>query len=162
PFLWQLPPTMPFDEARLAKFFALLPRTGEEAAARARLHDERVKGRTRLDVDPRSRFRHALEVRHTSFVTPPFIELLRAHRTALVVADTAGRWPLLEDVTADYVYVRLHGDAKLYESGYTSAALERWADKIEAWLEGRDPIAAHRIGPPAASRAHPDVFVYFD
>src|SRR5262245_40768433 len=79
PFLWQLPPTMPFDEARLAGFFALLPRTGEEAEARARLHDVRVKGRTRLDVDPRSRFRHALEVRHASFVTPAFIELLREH-----------------------------------------------------------------------------------
>jgi uncharacterized protein YecE (DUF72 family) len=162
PFLWQLPPTMPFDEARLAKFFALLPRTGEEAAARARLHDERVKGRTRLDVDPRSRFRHALEVRHASFVTPAFIELLREHGIALVVADTAGKWPLLEDVTADHVYVRLHGDEKLYESGYTSAALERWADKIEAWLEGRDPIAAHTIGRRRASRAHLDVFVYFD
>jgi len=52
PFLWQLPPTMPFDEERLGSFFALLPRTAEEAESRARRHDERVEGRTRLDVDP--------------------------------------------------------------------------------------------------------------
>ena len=162
PFLWQLPPTMPFDEARLEKFFALLPRTAEQAAARARLHDRRVEGRTRLDVDPRSRFRHALEVRHTSFVTPAFIDLLREHRIGLVVADTAGKWPLLEDVTADLVYVRLHGDAKLYESGYTSAALDKWADKIDAWLDGRDPPDARTVGAPASRRAHRDVFVYFD
>ena len=162
PFLWQLPPTLAFDEARLARFFALLPRTGDEAAALARLHDERVKGRTRLDVDPRSRFRHALEVRHASFVTPAFIDLLREHRIALVVADTAGKWPLLEDVTADFVYVRLHGDAKLCESGYTSAALDRWATKIDAWLDGRDPITAETIRAPAPRRAHRDVFVYFD
>ena len=162
PFLWQLPPTMPFDEARLATFFALLPRTAEQAAARARLHDERVKGRTRLDVDPRSVFRHALEVRHTSFVTPAFIDFLREHGIGLVVADTAGKWPFLEDVTADFVYVRLHGDAKLYESGYTSAALDRWADKIDAWLDGWNPSDAHTVGAPAARRAHRDVFIYFD
>jgi len=163
PFLWQLPPTMAFDADRLASFFELLPRTAEEAAARARLHDARVEGRTRLDVDPRSKFRHALEVRHASFVTPAFVELLRKHKIALVVADTAGKWPLLEDVTADFVYVRLHGDAKLYESGYTSAVLETWADKIDAWLDGREPAHAHTIGAtPAARRAHRDVFVYFD
>jgi uncharacterized protein YecE (DUF72 family) len=162
PFLWQLPPTTPFDEARLAKFFALLPRTGEQAAALARLHDRRVNGRTRLAVDPRSRFRHAIEVRHTSFVTPAFIDLLREHGIGLVVADTAGKWPLLEDVTADFVYVRLHGDAKLYESGYTSAALDGWAKKIDAWLDGRDAADARTLGSPAARRAHRDVFVYFD
>ncbi len=162
PFLWQLPPTMPFDQATLARFFALLPRTGEQAAALARLHDERVAGRTRLDVDPRSRFRHALEVRHASFVTPAFVELLREHRIGLVVADTAGKWPLLEDLTADFVYVRLHGDSKLYEGGYTSAALDRWAEKVDAWLDGREPAAASTIGPPAARRAHRDVYVYFD
>jgi len=163
PFLWQLPPTMPFDPDRLTRFFELLPRTAEEAAARARLHDARVEGRARLDVDPRSKFRHALEVRHESFVTPAFVELLRKHKVALVVADTAGKWPLLEDVTADFVYVRLHGDAKLYESGYTSAALETWADKIDAWLDGREPGHARTTGAkPGVRRAHRDVFVYFD
>ena len=102
-------------------------------------------------------------MRHASFVTPAFVELLRKHKIALVVADTAGKWPLLEDVTADFVYVRLHGDAKLYESGYTSAVLETWADKIDAWLDGQEPADARTIGAtPAARRAHRDVFVYFD
>ena len=54
--------------------------------------------------------RHALEVRHESFREPRFVALLRRHRVALVVADTEGRWPLMEDVTADFVYVRLHGE----------------------------------------------------
>ncbi len=163
PFLWQLPPTMPFDADRLASFFEILPRTAEQAAARARLHDARVAGRTRLDVDPRSKFRHALEVRHASFVTPAFVELLREHGIALVVADTAGKWPLLEDITADFMYLRLHGDAKLYESGYSSAVLDTWAEKIDAWLDGQDARGARRVDAmPAPRRAHRDVFVYFD
>ena len=65
--------------------------------------------------------------------------MLRKHRIALVVADTAGRWPLIEDLTADFVYVRLHGDEELYASGYTDAALDRWAEKLRGWTaDGRD------------------------
>jgi uncharacterized protein YecE (DUF72 family) len=81
PFLWQLPPTMPFDEARLAKFFALLPRTAEQAAACANRHDERVRGRTTLDVDPRSRFRLAHDRRtRGSTRAPRRVRLLRQRR----------------------------------------------------------------------------------
>ena len=163
PFLWQLPPSLAFEPDRLAQFFALLPRTGAQAADLARRHDERVKGRTRLDVDPRMRLRHALEVRHASFEVPSFIDLLRRSEIALVVADTAGKWPLIEDVTADFVYVRLHGDEKIYESGYTDAALDVWADK---WLRGaaaRRPPAARTVSPKAPKRApRRDVYVYFD
>jgi uncharacterized protein YecE (DUF72 family) len=119
PFLWQLPPTLAFEPDKLAAFLALLPRTGAAAADLARRHDARVSGRVKLDFDPRMRLRHALEVRHRSFETPAFVALLRRHRVALVAADTAGKWPLIEDVTADFVYVRLHGDEKIYESGYT-------------------------------------------
>jgi Uncharacterized conserved protein len=56
---------------------------------------------------------------------------------ALVVADTAGRHPYVEDVTADFVYIRLHGDTELYTSGYSDAALERWADRIRRWADGK-------------------------
>ena len=66
-----------------------------------------------------------------------FVALLRRHRIALVVADTAGRWPLLEDLTADFVYLRLHGDKELYASGYDDAALDRWAARIDAWRARR-------------------------
>lgn len=162
PFLWQLPPQLSYDPKRLRAFLKLLPRTGAAAAKLARHHDERVAGRTKLGVAPRQRLRHALEVRHPSFVQPELIELLRRENVALVVADTAGKWPLLEDVTADFVYVRLHGDKKLYESGYTDAALKEWARKIRAWLRGTQASRARTIGTPPARRASRDVFVYFD
>ena len=163
PFLWQLPPTLPFDPERLAAFFELLPRTGAQAADLARRHDARVRGRASLDVDPGLRLRHALEVRHPSFAVPELVDLLRRHRVALVVADTAGKWPLLEDVTADFVYVRLHGDKKLYESGYTRRALDGWAGKVLAWMNGGSAPTARTVGhKPPASRAHRDVYVYFD
>ena len=110
PILWQLPPSRPFDEARLDGFLALLPRDTDAACALGRRHDHRVNGRSWLRSTAPRALRHALEVRHPSFVDPAFVALLRRHGVALVVADTAGRWPLLEDVTADFMYLRLHGD----------------------------------------------------
>jgi uncharacterized protein YecE (DUF72 family) len=161
PLLWQLPPTFKYDEGRLADFFALLPRTTKEAAKLGRRHDRRVAGRSYLEARDERALRHALEVRHPSFVTREFIELLRKHRIALVVADTAGRWPFLEDVTSDFVYVRLHGDVKLYESGYTDEALDLWARRIRAWRDGRAPPRAALTAPPPRP-ARRDVYVYFD
>jgi uncharacterized protein YecE (DUF72 family) len=55
-----------------------------------------------------------------------------------VVADTAGKWPYFEDVTSDFMYLRLHGDKALYASGYGEAALDRWARRIRAWARARD------------------------
>jgi uncharacterized protein YecE (DUF72 family) len=161
PLLWQLPPTLKFDADRVERFLTLLPRTTKDAAKLARRHDNRVAGRSYLRVDTERELRHALEVRHPSFAAQPLIELLRARNVALVVADTAGRWPLLEDVTADFVYVRLHGDVKLYESGYTDAALERWAERVRAWRDGRKPPSTNLAAPPARARRR-DVYVYFD
>ena len=162
PLLWQLPPQLAYDADRLKRFFQLLPRSGEEAAALASMHDEKVKGRTWLQAEGVGRVRHCLEVRHPSFVTPEFIALLRAHDIALVVADTAGKWPFMEDVTSDFVYVRLHGDEELYVSGYTRRALDTWARKIREWANGRDPGDAKRIAAPLRHVAYRDVFVYFD
>jgi uncharacterized protein YecE (DUF72 family) len=163
PFLWQLPPSMPFDRERLSSFFDLLPFDGAAAAKLARRHDARIKGRARLKTDEKRTLRHAIEVRHESFVQPEFIEMLRRRRIALVVADTAGKWPLMEDVTADFVYVRLHGHKELYASGYTSSALDEWARRIRAWLGG-DQIDGARTASnvPPPRRARRDVFVYFD
>ena len=163
PFLWQFPGNFVYDRDRLGAFFAMLPRTGAEAARLARKHDARVAGRARLTTDPRRRLRHAIEIRHPSFVQPDFIELLRRREIALVVADTAGKWPLLEDVTADFVYVRLHGDVKLYESGYSDRALDSWARKIRAWLAGGQARGARTASKrPPRRRARRDVYVYFD
>ena len=163
PFLWQLPPALRFDAGRLAAFFDLLPRDTRAAAALARRHDARVAGRAWTRPGPLRPLRHALEVRHDSFRDPRFVALLRRHRIALVVADTAGTWPLLEDVTADFVYVRLHGDTQLYASGYTDTALAGWAAKVEAWARGETPAGARLVAPPARPRrAGRDVYVYFD
>jgi uncharacterized protein YecE (DUF72 family) len=106
--------------------------------------------------------RHALEVRHESFRDPAFVALLRRHGIGLVVADTAGKWPLLEDVTAPFIYVRLHGDKALYPSGYDDTALDGWARRIDAWRRGAEVHDARRIGGPDPARAPRDVYVYFD
>lgn len=107
--------------------------------------------------------RHAVEIRHTSFADAKFIRLLRRHNVALVIADTAGKWPLLEDITADFVYVRLHGDEELYASGYTDAALDHWSRRMSVWRQGAEPGDAKRVGPAARKRAAGrDLYVYFD
>ncbi len=143
PVLWQLPPTLGFDADRLAAFFALLPRSTGEAAWLARRHDDRITGRSVTSADADRPLRHALEVRHKTFKIPAFPELLREHAVALVVADTAGRWPLLREVTADFVYLRLHGDVELYASGYTEGALDKWAAEIRAWADAGLDVRVH-------------------
>jgi uncharacterized protein YecE (DUF72 family) len=142
PFLWQLPPTLGFDGNRLAHFFALLPRTTGAAAQLAAGHDERLDGRALVETAVDRPLRHCLEVRHDTFLDPAFLPLLREHGIGLVVADTAGRWPLIREVTADFSYVRLHGDVELYTSGYSDRALDEWAALLRGWAEqGHDVYA---------------------
>lgn len=163
PVLWQLPPTLGYDPDRLARFFDLLPRTTAAAAELAARHDERLDDRAFTTTEADRPLRHVLEVRHASFETPEFPALLREHGIGLVVADTAGRWPYLEDVTSDLVYVRLHGDSELYVSGYDDPALDRWAARVRAWAAGGEPDDARRLGPAApAAPGGRDVYVYFD
>ncbi len=145
PVLWQLPPRLRFEPERLAAFFALLPRTTAQAAALATQHDARVDGRAVTECEVDVPVRHCLEVRDDSFLDPAFLDLLRAHDVGLVVADTAGRWPLIREVTSDFAYVRLHGDEELYASGYSPRALDEWGARVRGWTEqGKD------------------VYVYFD
>jgi uncharacterized protein YecE (DUF72 family) len=160
PILWQLPPSFRYDRAKLDAFFALLPRDTEAAAACGRRHDHRLKARAWLRVEGKLRLRHALEVRHESFCDLDFIELLRRHDIALVCADTVD-WPLLMDLTSDFVYCRLHGSRELYRSGYSAVALERWARRIRAWRAGKPMHDGKFVGPPAMDRPR-DVFVFFD
>jgi len=117
PVLWQLPPMLPWRPERLAEF---------------------------LDLLPGPPVRHALEVRHPSWDTPELAEVLTRHNVALVVAESAGRFPELCELTADFVYARLHGDQELYVSAYSDEALDRWADRCREWSATRD------------------VYVYFD
>jgi uncharacterized protein YecE (DUF72 family) len=163
PILWQLPPDLGYDPERLDRFLALLPRDTGAALALARRRDARMRGRVRLAIDRVRPLRHAVEIRHRSFLDPSFVALLRRHRVALVVADTAGTWPVCHDVTAEFVYIRLHGDRELYASGYADRALATWAARIRAWQAGGDPPDAVRVHPRSARplRAR-DVYCYFD
>jgi uncharacterized protein YecE (DUF72 family) len=163
PILWQFPPQLGFDAERFDAFFAALPRDTAAALALAERHDERLAGRAWLEIDRARSLRHAVEIRHPSFVDPAFVALLRRHRIALVVADTAGRWPLLEDLSADFVYLRLHGEKELYASGYDDASLDRWAARIATWGAGGQVSDARLASPrPAPRRAKRDVYCYFD
>ncbi|MFL6593744.1 MAG: DUF72 domain-containing protein [Luteimonas sp.] len=163
PILWQLPPTFRYDADVVESFLASLPRSSAAALSIARRRDiERMRGRSALSIDEDRPLRHAIEVRHDSFRDADFLAQLRRHNVALVVADTAGKWPYMEDVTADFVYIRLHGDAELYVSGYSEAALDRWAARIDAWSRGGEPADAERIGGPWAKHKRRDVYCYFD
>jgi len=135
PILWQLPPVLRFDPERVTAFLRQLPRSTSAAAALAAGHDQRLEGRAWTTTDAHRPLRHALEVRHASWADPAAAALLREHDVALVVADTAGKWPLLQEVTSDHMYVRLHGDTELYVSGYTEPALDLWAGRIRHWTE---------------------------
>ena len=162
PILWQLPPNLQFDPEALGAFLALLPRTHKDAAELARQHDERLRNRCWFDVQQNVRMRHAIEVRHESFVNEAFVRLLRRYGAGLVVADTV-EWPLLMDVTASFVYCRLHGSEELYTSGYGPEALEQWAHRVVAWASGDEVTDGRRASQSdAPRRSARDVFVYFD
>jgi len=163
PILWQFPPQLAFNYDKFARFLEILPRTTAEAARLARKHDDRLKERAFLKVETDRPVRHAFEVRHDSFLDDRFVELLRTQRAALVFADTAGLWPYAEDLTSNFIYIRLHGASELYTSGYSDKELDHWAERIRIWSQGRQPKDAALIStssPPR--RAQRDVYIYFD
>jgi uncharacterized protein YecE (DUF72 family) len=161
PILWQFPPNFRFNPEKLADFFGKLPRDTGAAVRLARKHDHRIAGRAWLRTDARRRLRYAMEIRHESFRCREFIALLREHDVALAVADTV-EWPLLFDVTADFVYCRLHGSEQLYASGYEPKALGVWAKRLLTWSEGRERRDGDCAHPKKAKAATRDVYVYFD
>ena len=163
PILWQFPPMLRFHPEVFEAFFQMLPNSTHDAAKIAARHDQRLADRNSLEPGRNRRIRHAVEVRHDSFVTPDFIKLLRKYQIAWVVADTPKPWPLYEDVTADFIYMRLHGSTELYNSRYTTEELERWARLIAAWREGGEPDDARLISPTRSrKRSSRDVYCYFD
>ena len=161
PLLWQLP-AMEWDPERVERFLELLPGDTREASKRARRHDDHVKGRASMAVDRNRRMRHVLEIRHESLFRDEVVRACRRHGVALAVSH-AGDWPLTEELTAGFVYVRLHGAPRTYASRYGDAALDRWAERIRIWSRGDQPRDARRITerrPPR--RRSRDVYVYFD
>jgi uncharacterized protein YecE (DUF72 family) len=143
PTLWQLPERMRYEPQRLKDFLELLPATARAAGALASRHDDKVADPW-TDPGADRPIRHALEVRHESFADPSLLGLLRDHRVALVVTHGGAEWPLLEELTTDFAYVRLHGAPDLYASGYSEDDLASWAAKVQGWSESAD------------------VYVYFD
>lgn len=105
PILFQLPPSLRFDGSTVEAFLSLLP-WGK---------------------------RYTVEARHESWASDDAISILRDHRVAWCISDTAGRFPYLEAITADFTYIRLHGSKRLYASLYTEEELAAWAEKIESW-----------------------------
>ncbi|EWC40876.1 DUF72 domain-containing protein [Stutzerimonas stutzeri] len=163
PILWQFPPSFRFDAELFEAFLRQLPHDTDAALAIARQCEARMEGRLHLSIDRKRRMRHAVEIRHESFIDPDFIDLLRKYRVALVIADTAGKWPHQEDLTSDFTYIRLHGAEELYTSGYTDAALDAWYQRIRSWSSGGQPDDARLISSrkPRARRSR-DVYCYFD
>ena len=105
PILFQLPPSLSFDEIVFEDFCQSLNLSQQ----------------------------HTLEVRHPSWISDRLFAILEKHNISFCIADTAGRYPYHEVITADFVYIRLHGSTKLYASDYSEGELQAWAEKIKAW-----------------------------
>lgn len=135
PILWQFPPTRVFDPDFFERFLAALPAQSEGRA-----------------------LRHAIEVRHESFLTPDFIALARAHSVAVVLAGDSA-FPLIADATASFVYARIMGTKANRRLGYTAAQLDLWAKRARQWADGGAPDDLPRLCRPAPHRAR-DVFLY--
>jgi uncharacterized protein YecE (DUF72 family) len=135
PVNWQFMATKKFDAADFGAFLALLPKT--------------VEGRA---------IRHAVEVRHDSFVCKDFIALCRANGVAIVAAGD-GNFPLIADITASFVYARLMGTQAKEAAGYSKAAIRTWAARARNWAAGAAPGDLALVGkvPPARKR---DVFLF--
>lgn len=163
PILWQLPPNFKYDADRLRAFIRQLPQDTAAALRLARKRDAWMKGRTRLSIDKSRPLRHAIEIRNESFLADSFVELLQEFNVALVVAETARRWPMAADITADFVYMRLHGDKHLYRSGYSDKALDKWAKRIRLWHKGGEPRDVEKISTARAKSRKPrDIYCFFD
>ncbi len=161
PILWQLPKGK-FEPERLDAFLDMLPKDTDQSVQLARQHDDRLTGRAHLTNEANRPLRHAVEVRGEEFFVPECVRILRRHGAALVFSHS-GSWPYTEELTARFVYIRLHGAPYTYASDYGPQDLDWWAERIRAWADGREPSDAQRITdrkPPPGRRR--DVFVYFD
>jgi uncharacterized protein YecE (DUF72 family) len=161
PILWQLPARLRFERGRVDDFLAQLPHDTSAAVTLAKEHDDRV---AEVGYGPGSnhRVRHVIEVRHDSFLCEEMVTLAHRHGVAIACSHSV-EWPYLEQITAGFVYVRLHGPDELYASGYGEDRLAAWAKRLEAWRSGDEPsdavVVSDREPPPRHER---DVYVYFD
>jgi uncharacterized protein YecE (DUF72 family) len=136
PINWQFLPTKAFDPADFEAFLKLLPKS--------------VHGRE---------IRHAVEVRHDSFRTPEFVTLLRAHGVAAILAGD-GEYPLIADITAPFVYVRIMGTQETEPLGYAGPALDHWAERARRLALGIAPDGLETLVPAKADGVARDVYLY--
>lgn len=136
PVNWQFLPTKKFDPGDFEQFLKLLPKT--------------IEGRT---------IHHAVEVRHASFQTPEFVALARAYDVAVVIAADSDH-PLIADVTAPFVYVRIMGTREGEALGYAPDTLDLWVARARAWASGGNPKGLEILAPAHAERNGRDVFLY--
>lgn len=137
PINWQLAATKRFDPADIEAFLKLLPPEKDGI-----------------------RLRHALEVRHESFVVPDFVALMRQYGVAIVFADS-DEYPALPDPTADFVYARLQRCRESEAAGYSEPELDAWAGRAGTWAEGGMPDDLPLVGPPPEKASARDVFTFF-
>lgn len=147
PILWQLPPNLTLKDDRVEKFLELLPYDAKSAMKLAKKHSSKMDGRNETKFNAEVPIRHALEVRHSSFQDEKFLKLLKTHNVAIVFAHTGV--PYIEEVTADFIYARMHGKGPDYEKGYPKERLKWWADRVKGWTGGK-------------GSANRDAYIYFD
>lgn len=158
--LWQFPPSFKFNEQQFHQFLQMLPKTAGEALSITRKYHPDFN--LPEQVQKKRELRHAVEIRNQTFVDETFIALLRRYNVAFVIADTARRWPYAEDITSDFVYMRLHGDTELYRSGYSEEAIDHWYRRIKSWSQGIQPRDAKLIAKRTKLHDSLDVYCYFD
>lgn len=104
PILFQLPPRWNKNLARLVDFLDRLP----------------------------AGHRYAFEFRDPSWLADDVYRALFDHRAALVISDYRSL-PLVQRITADFTYVRLHGGR--FGVGYTAGELRTWAERLRRYLD---------------------------
>ena len=105
--------------------------------------------------------RHALDVRHNSFMDPSYLAMARKHQCATVFTDSDD-YPSFADLTGDFVYARLMRTDPAVKTGYAPKALDRWAEAAKTWAAGGEPAEVPRVEAPGKKKAGPrDVFMYF-
>lgn len=161
PIVWQFPPWFRFDEKTISSFLSLLPKSSAEAARLSRDNTIKTDAKRWTKTVSDIELRYAFEPRHESFFTPEFIELLQSRNHALAIADTGNKYPYAEDVTANFLYIPLHGEG-LYTSDYSDTELKRWVRKIKSWKKGGEPRNAVKIRNSKPVNQPRDVYVYFD
>ena len=138
PIVWQFMPTKLFDPDDFEAFLQLLPADA---------------GGVKL--------RHALDVRHPSFMTPEYLALARKYQCATVFTDSDD-YPSFADVTGPFVYARLMRTASKHATGYPPKAIKRWAKAAQVWAQGGEPddVPLLETGPKKKAKAR-DVFMFF-